>query len=236
VFDKVVASACEALADVDDGAAVMVGGFGGAGAPVELIHALLDRGARELVIISNNTGVGDVGLGALIRENRVRKVICSFPRSEGSYNFIDQFQKGRIELELVPQGTLAERIRAAGAGIPAFYTPTAARTLLTEGKEHRQIDGKIVVLERALSADVALIKGHVADRAGNLLYNKTARNFGPIMAMAASTTIAQCSSIVATGSIDPEVVVTPGIFVDRVVLVDEPLHADLLFGQGVTYP
>ena len=217
MIDKRVVSAVEAVTDVFDGATVMVGGFGDAGSPVELLHALIDQGARDLTVISNNAGSGSKGLAALIGEGRVTKIICSFPRAPDSTAFSDRYSMGRIELELVPQGTLAERIRAAGAGIPAVYTPTGVGTLLAEGKEQRVIDGQTCLLEHALSADFALIKARHADRYGNLLYNKTARNFGPIMAMAARTTIAQVSLFCSASTMDPEAVATPGIFVQRVV-------------------
>lgn len=217
MIDKRVLSTVEAVSDVFDGATVMVGGFGDAGSPVELLHAPIDQGARDLTVISNNAGSGSKGLAALIGEGRVTKIICSFPRAPDSTAFSDKYSLGRIELELVPQGTLAERIRAAGAGIPAVYTPTGVGTLLAEGKEQRVIDGQSCVLEQALGADFALIKARHADRYGNLLYNKTARNFGPIMAMAARTTIAQVSVICSASTMDPEAVVTPGIFVQRVV-------------------
>jgi 3-oxoadipate CoA-transferase alpha subunit len=215
----IVATAAEAVAGIGDGATVMVGGFGAAGQPVELVDALIECGARELTIVNNNAGNGDVGLAALIREGRVRKVICSFPRQSDSWHFDEKYRAGEIELELVPQGNLAERIRAAGAGIGAFFTPTGFGTMLAEGKEVREIDGRQQVLEYALGADVALVKAHMADEAGNLTYRKTARNFGPIMAAAASTTVIQVNEVVPVGGIDPENVVTPGIYVDRVVRV-----------------
>ncbi|KRE42794.1 3-oxoacid CoA-transferase subunit A [Knoellia sp. Soil729] len=215
----IVATAAEAVAGIGDGATVMVGGFGAAGQPVELIDALIEGGARELTIVNNNAGNGDLGLAALIREGRVRKVICSFPRQSDSWHFDEKYRAGEIELELVPQGNLAERIRAAGAGIGAFFTPTGFGTMLAEGKEVREIDGRQQVLEYALRADVALVKAHVADEAGNITYRKTARNFGPIMAAAAATTVIQVNEVVPIGGIDPENVVTPGIYVDRVVRV-----------------
>jgi 3-oxoadipate CoA-transferase alpha subunit len=216
----IVATAAEAVAGIGDGATVMVGGFGAAGQPVELVDALIECGARELTIVNNNAGNGDVGLAALIREGRVRKVICSFPRQSDSWHFDEKYRAGEIELELVPQGNLAERIRAAGAGIGAFFTPTGFGTTLAEGKEVREIDGRQQLLEYALRADVALVKAHVADEAGNLTYRKTARNFGPIMAAAAATTVIQVNEVVPIGGIDPENVVTPGIYVDRVVRVN----------------
>jgi 3-oxoadipate CoA-transferase alpha subunit len=206
-----------ALADVRDGSTVLIGGFGTAGQPMELIDALRRTGARDLTVVNNNAGNGDVGLAALLAAGQVRKVICSFPRQSDSYVFDELYRAGRIELELVPQGNLAERIRAAGAGIGAFFTPTGAGTLLGEGKEQRTIEGREYVLEYPIRADLALIKAYRADRAGNLVYRKTARNFGPIMATAATTTVVQVDDIVPTGSLDPEAVVTPGIFVDRLV-------------------
>jgi 3-oxoadipate CoA-transferase alpha subunit len=236
MIDKRVKGPREAVADIPDGATVMIGGFGEAGSPVELIHALIDQGARRLTVISNNTGSGQVGLAALLRAGRVSKVICSFPRSGQSMVFPELYRQGKIELELVPQGTLAERIRAGGAGIPAFFTPTAVGTPLAEGKESRIFDGKEYLMERWLRADYALIKGRCADTSGNVVYNKTARNFGPLMAMAAKVTIVQVSSVVPPGQIDPEVVVTPGIFVDRVVEVPRPAHESELVAAGATYP
>jgi 3-oxoadipate CoA-transferase alpha subunit len=212
-----VEEAAEAVAGIGDGATVMVGGFGAAGQPVELIDALIESGAKELTIVNNNAGNGEFGLAALIREGRVRKVICSFPRQSDSWHFDEKYRAGEIELELVPQGNLAERIRAAGAVIGAFFTPTGYGTVLAEGKEVRMLDGRHQVLELALGADVALVKADVADEAGNLTYRKTARNFGPIMAAAATTTVVQVSRVVPLGGIDPEHVVTPAIYVDRVV-------------------
>ncbi len=218
--DKRFADPAAAVRDIADGASVMIGGFGEAGSPVELIDALIEQGAGDLTVISNNAGSGTVGLAALIKAGRVSKMICSYPRSADSEVFAEMYRAGRIGLELVPQGTLAERIRAAGAGIPAFYTPTAAGTNLAQGKPHRRFDDRECVLEHALGADVALIKAAAADRHGNLLYNKTARNFSPLMATAAKTTIVQTSVVVRLGSLDPETIVTPGIFVDRMVLTD----------------
>jgi 3-oxoadipate CoA-transferase alpha subunit len=215
---------------------VMIGGFGASGSPIELIHALIDHGAGNLTVINNNTGNGEVGLAALIRNGQVRKMICSFPRSSQSKVFPELYRAGRIELELVPQGTLAERIRAAGAGIPAFYTPTTVGTELAEGKETRKFDDRAYVLEPWLRADFALVKCEVADAVGNLTYNKTARNFSPLMCMAAATTIVQARRLVPAGGIDPEHVVTPGIFVNRVVEVPEPVHEDLLIAAGRSYP
>ncbi|MXY09910.1 MAG: 3-oxoacid CoA-transferase subunit A [Acidimicrobiaceae bacterium] len=220
MIDKRFADPSAAVRDIGDGATIMVGGFGEAGSPVELIDALIEQGAGDLTVISNNAGSGTTGLAALIKAGRVAKMICSYPRSADSEVFAEQYRAGRIGLELVPQGTLAERIRAAGAGIPAFYTPTAVGTSLAQGKPHGRFDDRECVLEHALGADVALIKAAAADRHGNLVYSKTARNFAPLMATAAETTIAQTSAVVGLGSLDPEAVVTPGIFVDRVVLID----------------
>ena len=220
MIDKTVATPAAAVADIPDGATVMIGGFGTAGMPSQLIDALIDQGARDLTIVNNNAGNGEVGLAALLKKKRVRKIICSFPRQTDSYVFDSLYHAGEIELELVPQGNLAERIRAAGAGIGAFFTPTAYGTPLAEGKETRIIDGRGYVLEYPISADFALIKAQKGDRWGNLVYRKTARNFGPIMASAAKCTVVQVREIVELGAIDPEVVVTPGIFVQRVVGVD----------------
>lgn len=236
MINKQVASAAEAVRDVFDGATVMVGGFGEAGSPIELIHALIDQGAKDLTVVSNNTGSGEVGLAALLKAERVSKVICSFPRTANSTVFPNLYRSGKTTLELVPQGTLAERIRAGGAGIPGFYTPAAVGTPLAEGKESREFDGKEYILERGLKADFALIKGKVADTHGNVIYNRTARNFGPPMAMAAKVTIVQASEVVDAGQIDPEIVVTPGIFVDRVVEVANPVHESALVAAGATYP
>ena len=205
-----------AVADVPDGATVMIGGFGGAGQPNELIDALIGQGARDLTIVNNNAGNGDTGLAALLTAGRVRKIICSFPRQADSHHFDALYRSGEIELELVPQGNLAERIRAAGAGIGGFFTPTAYGTPLAEGKETRLIDGKHYVFESPIHADYALIKAEAGDRWGNLTYRMTARNFGPVMAMAAKITVATVHEIVALGALDPEAVVTPGLFVQRV--------------------
>lgn len=236
MIDKRVPSVAEAVADVFDGATVMIGGFGEAGSPIELIHALIDQGARNLTVVSNNTGSGEVGLAALIRAGRVSKMICSFPRTANSTVFPELYRSGRIELELVPQGTLAERIRAGGAGIRAFYTPTAVGTPLEEGKEQRRFGDTECLLEHGLVGDFALIKAKRGDRYGNLTYNMTARNFGPIMAMAAATTVAQVSELVELGELDPECVVSPGIFVDRVVDVPNPAHESELVASGASYP
>ena len=208
----------EAVAGVQDGATVLIGGFGMAGMPVALIDALIEQGASDLTVVSNNAGNGDTGLAALLAKGRVRKMICSFPRQADSWVFDGLYRSGRVELEVVPQGNLAERMRAAGAGIGAFFSPTGVGTPLAEGKEIREIDGRTYVLEHPIRGDVALVGAHRADRAGNLVYRKTARNFGPVMATAATTTVVQVHEVVEVGAIDPEVVVTPGIYVDRVVV------------------
>uniref|UniRef100_UPI0032166437 3-oxoacid CoA-transferase subunit A n=1 Tax=uncultured Draconibacterium sp. TaxID=1573823 RepID=UPI0032166437 len=235
MINKIVTSAKEAVSGIFDGAAVMISGFGEAGSPIELIHALVDQGAKNLTIISNNAGSGNVGLAALIENRQVSKIICSFPRTAISVVFPELYRKGEIELELVPQGTLAERIRAAGAGIPAFYTPTSVHTLLAEGKEQREFNGKTYVLEQAIHADFSLVKCLAADKYGNLIYNKTARNFGPVMCTAAKTTIVQAKQILAVGEIDPEHVITPGIFVDRVVEINNPADESKLVADNVRY-
>jgi 3-oxoadipate CoA-transferase alpha subunit len=219
VIDKTVPDAAAAVVGIADGSTVMIGGFGRAGQPVELIEALIDQGAGDLTIVANNAGNGDTGLAALLAEGRVRKIMCSFPRQHDSWVFDGLYRAGEIELEIVPQGNLAERIRAAGAGIGAFFSPTGVGTQLAEGKEERTIDGRRYVLEYPIAADVALISARSADRWGNLVYRETARNFGPVMASAAATTIVQVDEIVPLGAIDPENVVTPGLFVDRVVAV-----------------
>ena len=226
MIDKTVPDAASAVAGIGDGAMVMIGGFGRAGQPVELIDALIAHGAADLVIVNNNAGNGDTGLAALLAAGRVRKIICSFPRQSDSWVFDGLYRAGEIELELVPQGNLAERIRAAGAGIGGFYSPTGVGTELAEGKEHREIDGRRFVLEFPIRADFALISGLKADRWGNVVYRETARNFGPIMASAAEKTIVQVDEVVPLGDLDPEVVVTPGIFVDRVVAVGERAWLD----------
>jgi len=217
MIDKTVPTLADAVAGIRDGATVMIGGFGGAGQPAELIEALIGQGAKDLVIVNNNAGNGDVGLAALLKAGRVRKLVCSFPRQADSHVFDGLYRAGKIELELVPQGNLAERIRAAGAGIGAFFTPTGYGTDLALGKETRRIDGRDYVLEFPIRADVALIKALRGDRWGNLVYRKAARNFNPIMATAAALTVAQVSEIVELGGLDPEHVVTPGIHVSRVV-------------------
>ncbi|HET8935772.1 MAG TPA: 3-oxoacid CoA-transferase subunit A [Polyangiales bacterium] len=219
MINKVVATAAEALADVHDGATVMIGGFGTAGLPNELVDALIEQGAGELTIVNNNAGNGDTGLAALLGKGRVRKIICSFPRQADSWHFDKLYREGRIELELVPQGNLAERIRAAGAGIGGFFTPTGYGTELAKSKETRIIDGKGYVLESPIHADFALIKAERGDRWGNLTYRMTARNFGPIMASAAKVTVATVHELVELGALDPEAIVTPGIFVKRVVQI-----------------
>ncbi len=217
MISKIFDSFRAALADIPDGASIMIGGFGLAGQPTELIEALLDQGAKDLVIINNNAGNGDTGLAALLKAGRVRKIICSFPRQSDSQVFDGLYRAGKIELELVPQGNLAERIRAAGAGIGGFYTPTGVGTPLAEGKESRRIHGRDYILEYPLHADYALIKARSADRWGNLVYRKTARNFGPIMATASRVAVVQVENIVELGELDPETIVTPGLFVQRVV-------------------
>jgi len=236
MIDKQVASCAEAVADVFDGATVMIGGFGEAGSPIELIHALIDQGAKDLTVVNNNTGSGEVGLAALIKAERVSLMICSYPRTTNSTVFPELYRSGKTRLELVPQGTLAERIRAGGAGIPGFYTPTSVGTPLAEGKEHREFEGREYVLERGLRADFAFIKGRAADRYGNVVFNKTARNFAPIMATAGKRTFVQVAEVVEAGALDPEAIVTPGIFVQGVVHVPEPAHESELVARGVSYP
>jgi 3-oxoadipate CoA-transferase alpha subunit len=220
MIDKISASVAEALAGVRDGATVMVGGFGTAGIPTALIDGLIAQGARDLTLVNNNAGNGETGLAALLKAGRVRKIICSFPRQADSQVFDALYRSGRIELELVPQGNLAERIRAAGAGIGAFYCPTGYGTPLAEGRETRIIDGKAYVLEHPIHADLALVQAERGDRWGNLTYRKAARNFGPVMAMAANKTVATVHEIVELGALDPETIVTPGIFVSQIVRID----------------
>ena len=220
MIDKVMASAADAVADLQDGATILIGGFGTAGMPFALIDALIGQGASDLTIVSNNAGNGETGLAGLLKAGRVRKVVCSFPRQTNSWVFDALYRAGKIELELVPQGNLAERIRAAGAGIGAFYCPTGYGTLLAAERETRRINGRDYVLEYPIHADVALIKAHKGDRWGNLVYRKTARNFGPVMAMAAKLAIAEVSEVVEVGALDPETIVTPGIFVQRIVRGD----------------
>jgi len=236
MINKVVTSAKSAVSVIHDGATILISGFGEAGSPIELIHALIDHGAKDLTIISNNTGNGHIGLAALIENRQVRKMVCSFPRTANSIVFPELYRKGEIDLELVPQGTLAERIRAGGAGIPAFYTPTSVNTPLAKNKEVRFFDGKAFVMEYGIKADFALVKCKYADRYGNLLFNKTARNFGPVMCMAAKTTIVQASKVVELGEIDPEIVVTPGIFVKKIVEIQQPLSENQLIRDNRRYP
>jgi len=219
MINKVISSVAEAVRDIHDGATVMIGGFGAAGQPAELIDALIAQGAKDLTIVNNNAGNGETGLAALLKARRVRKIVCSFPRQADSQVFDSLYRSGNVELELVPQGNLAERIRAAGAGIGAFFTPTGYGTELAKGKETRIIDGRPYVLEFPIRADFALIKALCADRWGNLVYRKTARNFGPIMAAAAKIAIVQVREVVELGELDPESIVTPALFVQRVVRV-----------------
>jgi len=220
MIDKIAASAAEALQGTPDGATVMIGGFGTAGIPAELISGLLEQGARDLTVVNNNAGNGEHGLAALLKSGRVRKIICSFPRQADSHVFDALYRSGKVELELVPQGNLAERIRAAGAGIGGFFTPTGCGTELAHGKETREIGGRMYVFEHPIHADLALIKAERGDRWGNLTYRKAARNFGPVMAMAARRTVASVHEVVPLGALDPECVVTPGIFVSSIVKID----------------
>jgi len=231
MINKIQRSLEAALAGVQDGATVMVGGFGEAGLPNDLVDALIAQGAKDLVIVNNNAGQGESGVAALLASGHVRKIICSFPRNADSQVFDNLYRSGKLELELVPQGTLVERIRAAGAGIGAFYTPTAFGTELAKGKETRHINGRDFVLEYPLHADYALLKAEAADRWGNLVYRKTARNFGPVMAMAAKCTIVQVNRTVELGELDPEAIVTPGIFVARVVKVPRLPAAAVVGGR-----
>ena len=239
-MDKTVADLATAVAGIEDGMTVMIGGFGGAGAPVELIHALIDRfvtsgSPKSLTVINNNAGNGRIGIAAVIDAGMVAKMVCSFPRSSDPRAFTEKYLAGQIALELVPQGTLAERIRAGGAGIPAFYTPTSYGTDLAAGKPVAEFDGRMYVQERWLKADVALIKAELADPLGNLTYRKAARNFSPLMAAAARVAIVQARRIVAPGEIDPEHVITPGLFVTRVVEVSDPQQEEALIRAGVAY-
>ena len=236
MIDKIVKSTATAVSDIYDGATVMIGGFGEAGSPIELIHALIDHGAKDLTVVSNNTGSGNVGLAALIANRQVKKMICSFPRTANSTVFPELYNAGEIELELVPQGTLAERIRAGGAGIPAFYVPASVNTPLAEGKESRFFNDQEYVLEYGIKADFSLVKAETADRYGNLLYHATARNFGPIMCTAADISIVQSKYIVKAGTIDPEIVVTPGIFVKKVVEINNPANESQLVADELKYP
>ena len=235
MIDKTVANVAEALKEVQDGATVLIGGFGTAGIPEALIDGLIEQGARDLTVVNNNAGNGDQGLAALLKTGRVRKIICSFPRQADSYVFDELYRSGKIELELVPQGNLAERLRAAGAGIGGFFCPTGYGTELAKGKETRQINGRWYVYETPIHGDVALIKAEAGDRWGNLTYRKAARNFGPVMAMAAKQTIATVYELKELGELDPENVITPGIFVDRVVEVADPKQEEALMREGVAY-
>ncbi len=236
MINKQINSLSEAVADIFDGATIMIGGFGEAGSPVELIHALIDHGAKNLTVVSNNTGSGYVGLAALIANKQVKKMICSFPRTANSTVFAELYSAGEIELELVPQGTLAERIRSGGAGIPAFYTPASVNTPLAEGKESRIFNGIEYVLEYGIKADFSLVKCKNADRYGNLVYNATARNFNPIMCAAAHVTIVQAKAIVDAGQIDPETVITPGIYVKKVIEINQPANESELVADQKRYP
>lgn len=240
-MDKTLQSAADAVAGIEDGMTVMIGGFGGSGAPIELIHALIDRfrktgHPRALTVVNNNAGNGHVGLAAVIEMGMVRKLICSFPRSADPVAFTERYLAGLIELELVPQGTLAERIRAGGAGIPAFYTPTSFGTELAKGKPVEIFDGRPHVRELCLKGDYALVRAHLADRLGNLTYRMAGRNFGPIMCMAAARTMVQVTQIVAPGNIHPEAVVTPGIFVQGLIEVRRPAQEEDLNRRNAVYP
>ena len=232
MIDKIQSNCAQAVAGVRDGDTVMTSGFGGAGLPTALVEALIDQGARDLVIVNNNAGNGETGLAALMKAGRVRKIICSFPRQADSHVFDGLYRSGKIELELVPQGNLAERIRAAGAGIAGFFTPTGYGTDLAKGKETRRIDGRDYVLETPIHGDFALIKAYRGDRWGNLVFRKAARNFGPVMAMAARCTVAQVDEVVPLGALDPEHIVTPGIFVHRVVAVGDTVVIGPAPGKG----
>lgn len=239
-MDKSISTLTEAVAGIPDGAVLMIGGFGGSGSPIELIHTLIDRfratgSPKDVTVINNNAGNGFVGIAAMIKAGMVKKMICSFPRSSNAEAFNEKFLAGEIELELVPQGTLAERIRAAGAGIPAFYTPTSFGTELAEGKPTEEFDGRHYVQERWLKADFAIVKGQLGDRHGNLTYRLAGRNFNPLMCMAADVTIAQVSDLVEAGGIDPEQVITPGIFVDHVVEVKNPQQEEILVRTGAVH-
>lgn len=219
MINKIVQTMAEAMAGIRDGSVVLIGGFGSIGQPNALIQGLIEQGAKDLTVVANNSGVGYVGLAALLNTGRVRKIVCSFPRTADPVVFERLWREGKIELEVVPQGTMAERMRAAGAGIPAFYTPTAVGTMLAQGKEERQFGGKSHIMEEALTGDVALVEAWQADRWGNLTYNSSARNFNPVMATAAKLTIAQSQHVVELGELDPEKIATPGIYVDRVLHV-----------------
>ena len=236
LINKVKTDFSEMLCDVFNGATIMLGGFGEAGSPIELIHALIDHGAKDLTIIANNAGNGRVGLGALIGQRQVKKVICSFAKSAKAITFPELYNNGEIELEVVPQGTLAERIRASGSGIPAFYTATAVGTPLAKGKEEKVFNNKKYILEEALSADFAFIKADVADRYGNLTFNKTARNFNPIMCMAAKQSLIQTKKIIEPDETNPEHVITPGIFVQKIIQVENPIIESNAIEEGIIYP
>ncbi|WP_299493063.1 3-oxoacid CoA-transferase subunit A [uncultured Shewanella sp.] len=236
MINKFSHSLTEIINPIFDGATIMISGFGEAGSPIELIHALIDHGAKNLTVINNNTGSGQVGLAALIANGQVSKMICSFPRTANSTVFPKLYRTQKIELELVPQGTLAERIRAGGAGIPAFYTATSVGTPLSKGKEVRRFNNTDYVMEQGLTADFALIKAHCADRYGNLTYHKTARNFAPIMATAANITLVQAQHPVEAGELDPESVITPGIFVNHIITVSHPQQESVMVAQGHVYP
>lgn len=225
----------DAVAGIEDGSLILIGGFGEVGNPTELVHALIDQGAKDLTVVNNNAGTGEVGLAALLKAGRVRKIICSYPRTSDPHVFNELYRADNVELEIVPQGTLAEKIRAGGSGIGGFYTRTTTGTPLAQGKPTREYEGDTYVLEDPIQADYALVKCLTADRIGNLTYYKTARNFGPVMCMAAKTTIVQCSEYVEAGSIDPEHVITPGIFVDRIAVVPEPMLESQLIARGVSY-
>ena len=236
LINKIKAEISEMLSEIFDGATIMVGGFGEAGSPIELLHGLIDNGAKDLTIIANNAGNGRVGLGALIGQKQVRKVICSFARSAKGITFPELYNNNEIELEVVPQGTLAERIRAAGSGIPAFYTATAVGTPLAKGKEEKVFNNKKYILEEALYADFAFVKADVADRYGNLTFNKTARNFNPIMCMAAKQSLIQVKKIIEPDKTNPEHVITPGIFVHKIIQIDNPIIETNAIEEGMIYP
>jgi len=235
-INKIKTEMIDTLSDVFDGATIMIGGFGEAGSPVDLLHGLIDNGSKDLTIIANNAGNGRVGLGALIGQKQVKKVICSFARSATGVTFSELYLSGKIELEVVPQGTLAERIRAAGAGIPAFYTATAVGTPLAEGKEEKLFNGKKYILEKALHADFAFVKADKADRYGNLTFNKTARNFNPVMCMAANQSIVQVREIIEPHQTNPEEVITPGIFVNKIIKIENPIVESKAIAEGLIYP
>ncbi|MDC1260010.1 3-oxoacid CoA-transferase subunit A [Pseudomonadota bacterium] len=235
-INKIKTQMIDVLSDVFDGATIMIGGFGEAGSPVDLLHGLIDNGSKDLTIIANNAGNGRVGLGALIGQRQVKKVICSFARSVTGVTFSELYLSGQIELEVVPQGTLAERIRAAGSGIPAFYTATAVGTPLAEGKEEKSFNGKKYILETALHADFAFVKADKADRYGNLTFNKTARNFNPVMCMAANQSIVQVRDIIEPYQTNPEEVITPGIFVNKIIKIENPIVESKAIAEGLIYP